>query len=143
MKQNYYPLISFGFLVLQGLIGAAAVIWAQSDFVLALHFGISLISFAAVLLLTLLIFEVDKKFEAEKLIIDRRMKFHIIGITIFSYIVVYSGALVRHTKSSLVCKDWPFCTNNEIGFQEIYMNGFKWDIGQLQASSSYGFLLSC
>ena len=65
-------MISFGFLVLQGLIGAAAVIWAQSDFVLALHFGISLISFSAVLLLTLLIFEVDKKFEAEKLIIDRK-----------------------------------------------------------------------
>lgn len=106
-------LISFGFLVLQGLIGAAAVIWAQASFVLALHFGISLISFAAVLLLTLLIFEVDKKFEAEKLIIDHRMKFHIIGITIFSYIVVYSGALVRHTKSSLVCKDWPFCTNSD------------------------------
>jgi cytochrome c oxidase assembly protein subunit 15 len=66
-------------------------------------------------LLTLLIFEVDKKFEAEKIIVDRRMKFHIIGITIFSYIVVYSGALVRHTKSSLICKDWPFCTNNQIG----------------------------
>ena len=108
-------MISIGFLVLQGLIGAAAVMWAQSDFVLALHFGISLISFSAVLLLTLLIFEVDKKFEAEKLIIDGRMKFHIIGITIFSYFVVYSGALVRHTKSSLVCKDWPFCTNNDIG----------------------------
>lgn len=108
-------LISVGFLVLQGLIGAAAVIWAQSDFVLALHFGISLISFSAVLLLTLLIFEVDKKFQAEKLIIDSRMKFHIIGITIFSYLVVYSGALVRHTKSSLVCKDWPFCMNNDIG----------------------------
>ena len=108
-------MISIGFLVLQGLIGAAAVMWAQSDFVLALHFGISLISFSAVLLLTLLIFEVDKKFEAEKLIIDGRMKFHIIGITIFSYFVVYSGALVRHTKSSLVCTDWPFCTNNDIG----------------------------
>ena len=64
-------IVSIGFLVLQGLIGAAAVLWAQSDFVLALHFGISLISFAAVLLLTLLIFEVDKKFEAEKLIIDQ------------------------------------------------------------------------
>lgn len=116
-------LISIGFLVLQALIGAAAVIWAQSDFVLALHFGISLISFSAVLLLTLLIFEVDKKFEAEKLIIDRRMKFHIIGIAIFSYIVVYSGALVRHTKSSLVCKDWPFCTNNAIG---IPGNLYEW-----------------
>lgn len=116
-------IISIGFLVLQGLIGAAAVLWAQSGFVLALHFGISLISFAAVLLLTLLIFEVDKKFEAEKLIIDSRMKFHIISITIFSYIVVYSGALVRHTKTSLVCTDWPFCTNNDISLPS---NIYEW-----------------
>ncbi|WP_285766481.1 heme A synthase [Peribacillus sp. SI8-4] len=111
-EARFLSVLSFGFLLLQGLIGAAAVLWSQSDFVLALHFGISLISFAAVFLLTLLIFEVDKKFEAEKLIVDNRMKFHIIGILIFSLIVVYTGALVRHTESSLICKDWPLCVND-------------------------------
>jgi heme a synthase len=104
--------LSFFFLAAQALIGAAAVIWAQSDFVLALHFGISLISFAAVLLLTLLIFEVDKKFDADKVVIDRKMRFHILGITLYSYIVVYTGALVRHTNSSLICRDWPLCLND-------------------------------
>ncbi|PLR97420.1 COX15/CtaA family protein [Bacillus sp. T33-2] len=110
-ETRFLSSLSFFFLLLQGLIGAAAVKWGQSDFVLALHFGISLISFSAVLLLTLLIFEIDKKFEAEKLIVDRRMKFHIIGITIYSYLVVYSGALVRHMNASLVCPDWPLCSN--------------------------------
>ena len=86
--------------------------WPQTDFVLALHFGISLISFAAVFLLTLLIFEVDQKFDTKKLIIDKRMKFHIIGVTVYSYAVVYTGALVRHTDASLVCGDWPLCVNN-------------------------------
>jgi heme a synthase len=104
--------LSFFFLAAQALIGAAAVIWAQSDFVLALHFGISLISFAAILLLTLLIFEVDKKFDADKVVIDRKMRFHILGITLYSYIVVYTGALVRHTDSSLICRDWPLCLND-------------------------------
>ncbi|MFJ7747226.1 heme A synthase [Peribacillus sp. NPDC097295] len=113
-EARFLSIISFGFLVLQGLIGAAAVIWSQSDFVLALHFGISLISFASVLLLTLLIFEVDKKFEAEKLIVDKRMRFHITGILIFSLLVVYTGALVRHTESSLICKDWPLCGNGNL-----------------------------
>ena len=122
-EAKFLAFISFGFLVLQGLIGAAAVLWAQSEFVLALHFGISLISFAAIFLLTLLIFEVDKKFKTETLIITRQMKFHIIGITIFSYIVVYTGALVRHTKSSLVCKDWPFCVNTDIGLPK---NIYEW-----------------
>ncbi|HAQ07467.1 MAG TPA: heme A synthase [Bacillus bacterium] len=111
-ETKFLSVLSFFFLMLQALIGAAAVVWGQSDFVLALHFGISLISFAAVLLLTLLIFEVDKKFQAEKLVIDRRMKFHIIGLTIYTYMVVYTGALVRHMNASLVCKDWPLCTNS-------------------------------
>ncbi|GLH63385.1 hypothetical protein PG301_12240 [Parageobacillus sp. G301] len=47
-ETKFLAIVSFVFLVLQGLIGAAAVVWGQSDFVLALHFGISLISFAAV-----------------------------------------------------------------------------------------------
>lgn len=111
-ETKFLSFTSFFFLLLQGLIGAAAVIWGQSDFVLALHFGISLISFATVLLLTLLIFEVDKKFEADKIILDQRMRKHIIGVSIYSYIVVYTGALVRHVNASLVCRDWPLCINS-------------------------------
>lgn len=112
-ETKFLSLLSFSFLLLQGLIGAAAVIWGQSDFILAAHFGISLISFAAVFLLTLLIFEIDKKFEAEKLILDKRMRKHIIGVTIYSFFVVYTGALVRHANASLVCRDWPLCVNSE------------------------------
>jgi len=111
-ETKFLSLLSFFFLLLQGLIGAAAVKWGQSSFVLALHFGISLVSFAAVFLLTLLIFEIDKKFNAEKLYIDKRMGFHIIGVSIYSYLVIYTGALVRHMKASLVCRDWPLCLND-------------------------------
>lgn len=114
-ETKFLALVSFFFLVLQALIGAAAVMWGQSDAVLALHFGISLISFASVLLLTLLIFEVDKKFNAESLIINAKMKFHIVGIILYSYVVVYSGAYVRHKGASLACPDWPVCNYNQLG----------------------------
>ncbi|MBA4537933.1 heme A synthase [Bacillus aquiflavi] len=122
-ETKFLSILSFSFLVLQGLIGAAAVIWGQSDFVLALHFGISLISFAAIFLLTLLIFEVDKKFEAEKVVIDSKMRNHIIGVTVYSYIVIYTGALVRHIDASLVCPDWPFCVNSLISLPQ---NLYEW-----------------
>ena len=52
-EAKFLSLLSFSFLVIQGLFGAAAVKWGQSDVILALHFGVSLISFAAVFLLTL------------------------------------------------------------------------------------------
>jgi heme a synthase len=122
-ETKFLSFLSFFFLVLQGLIGAAAVIWGQSDFVLALHFGISLISFASVFLLTLLIYEVDKKFEAEKLVLDNKMKKHIIGVTAYSLIVVYSGALVRHVNASLVCRDWPLCLNSSLS---LPANFYEW-----------------
>lgn len=112
------------FLVLQALIGAAQVLWGQGDFILALHFGISLISFTAVFLLALIVFEVDKKFDSDKVCIQPKLRWHIIGVTLYSYIVVYSGALVRHTDSSLVCPDWPFC-RNEQPFAMPY-NMYEW-----------------
>ncbi|PFG06858.1 heme A synthase [Bacillus sp. es.034] len=122
-ETKFLAALSFFFLVLQGLIGAAAVLWGQSDFVLAIHFGISLISFASILLLTLLIFEVDQKFDAKSLVINKRMRFHTVGVTIYSYLVVYTGALVRHTESSLVCKDWPLCVNSS---PSLPSNLYEW-----------------
>lgn len=109
---KFLAFLSTFFLILQGLIGAAAVKWGQSDFVLAAHFGISLISFAAVFLLMLLIFEIDKKFDTTSLIIKKRHRIEIYLLTAYTLIVVYTGALVRHTNANLVCKDWPFCFNN-------------------------------
>ncbi|ASS91687.1 MAG: heme A synthase [Bacillaceae bacterium] len=108
------------FIVLQALIGAAAVVWGQSDAVLALHFGISLISFAAVLLLTLLIFEVDKKFDADNAVIGKKMRFHIYGIITYSYIVIYTGAYVRHKGASLACPSIPFCSENRLFPQTVH-----------------------
>src|SRR5699024_8690589 len=112
-------------LLLQGLVGAAAVVWGQSDFVLALHFGISLISFAAVLLLTLLVFEIDQKFDATALHIKRKHRIEIFAITIFTIVVVYTGALVRHVDPIFVCQSWPFCSNQDpVSFSNY--NIFQW-----------------
>ncbi|MFB5085689.1 heme A synthase [Psychrobacillus sp. PGGUH221] len=122
-ETKFLSLMAIFFLFLQALIGAAQVKWGQGDFILALHFGISLISFAAVLLLTLLIFEVDRKFDTDKIRIGKTLKFHTIGVTLYSYIVVYTGALVRHTEASLVCKDWPLCRNDEF---TLPTNLYEW-----------------
>ncbi|GGJ54799.1 cytochrome c oxidase assembly protein subunit 15 [Anoxybacillus voinovskiensis] len=127
-ETKFLATVSFVFLVLQGLIGAAAVVWGQSDFVLALHFGISLISFASVFLLTLLIFEIDKKFDAESLVLDGKMKQHIYGIIAYCYVVVYTGALVRHKQASLACPSWPLCSRSRpfpVQFHEWVQMGHR------------------
>ncbi|GAQ18801.1 heme A synthase [Oceanobacillus picturae] len=108
---KFLSAMSVFFLILQALIGAAAVMWGQSDFALAAHFGISLVSFASVFLLTLLIFEIDKKFDARSLFIKKKHRIEIYLLTVYTICVVYTGALVRHTEANLVCGGWPFCTN--------------------------------
>ncbi|WP_188454517.1 COX15/CtaA family protein [Virgibacillus oceani] len=110
-EMKFLSFLSAFFLILQALIGAAAVKWGQSDFVLATHFGISLISFVAVFLLMLLIFEIDKKFDATSLTIQKKHRIEIYALAIYTLIVVYTGAYVRHANASMVCADWPFCTN--------------------------------
>lgn len=122
-ETKFLAVMAMFFLILQALIGAAQVLWGQGDFILALHFGISLLSFASVLLLTLLIFEVDRKFDADKLKIGPKLKWHTVGVTLYSYIVVYTGALVRHTDSGLICADWPLCNNDKFALPS---NLYEW-----------------
>ncbi|PYF06435.1 COX15/CtaA family protein [Ureibacillus chungkukjangi] len=121
---KFLGVLAIFFLVAQALIGAAQVLWGQGDFILALHFGISLISFASILLLAMIVFEVDTKFDADKVFVGKKLKWHTIGVSLYSYIVVYTGALVRHTQSSLVCTDWPLC-NNENPFA-LPNNLYEW-----------------
>lgn len=96
------------FIILQGLLGAAAVIWSQSSAVLASHFGFSLVSFASVLLIAILSFEdPDRPFIAK---VSPAFKKNIYWLFAYLYAVVYTGALVRHTGSSMGCgPEFPLC----------------------------------
>jgi len=107
--------LSVFFIVLQGLLGGAAVIWQQSSFALALHFGFSIISFASVFLLTVVIFEQLHFGEPYLPKLSKGLKFHFYAVTIYTYLVVYSGAFVRHSDSSAGCgTSWPLCNGQWI-----------------------------
>ncbi|MCT2595500.1 COX15/CtaA family protein [Staphylococcus warneri] len=100
-------IISVGFLLLQALVGAAAVVWQQNDYVLALHFGISLVSFSSVFLMTLIVFSIDQKYEADEVMIKKPLRTLTWLMAIIIYLTIYTGALVRHTDSSLAYGAWP------------------------------------
>ncbi|WEG11708.1 heme A synthase [Pullulanibacillus sp. KACC 23026] len=102
------------FVVLQAVLGGLAVIWPQSSFILALHFGISLISFATVLLLTLIIYEQSKWKAVIAPPLSKGFRVNLVLCFIYLYIVIYSGAFVRHTDSSLGCLDFPLCNGQLI-----------------------------
>ena len=106
--------------------GAAAVVWGQMPAVLAIHFGISLISFASVILLTCLIFEIDQKFDARSLIMDKNEIPYLWCNNLLLSRCLHR-ALVRHERASLACPDFPLCSKIDL-CRLNYMSGFKWDI---------------
>lgn len=113
-ETRFFAVIAVVFIIFQGLLGAAAVVWGQSDAVMALHFGFSLVSFASVVLLTILAFEADKDLSTIVPDMSNGLRNYIYFVLVYIYIVVYSGAYVRHTGSSGACDGWPFCNGQLI-----------------------------
>lgn len=105
--------VSIGFLVIQALLGAANVMWPQPKLILALHFGISLISWSSVLMLAVLAFRETKGRSVRLPDVPLQLRRWIWFITGFIFVIVYFGAYIRHTGTGMACLGWPLC-NGEI-----------------------------
>ncbi|AFC28055.1 cytochrome caa3 oxidase [Paenibacillus mucilaginosus 3016] len=102
------------FTVLQAILGAMAVVWPQSSAVLALHFGFSLLSFAFTLLLYLVFTRFGEAMnQGGRTRLSAGIRWAVWGVLIYSYVVVYLGAFVRHTEAVGGCIGWPLC-NGEV-----------------------------
>lgn len=110
-----YAFMTLLFVIVQGGMGALAVIRSQSAAVMALHMGFSLIAFASSLMLAL---GTKRRYEAgetEETIVDQRQPVsksfrNLTCFTaVYSYVVVYIGAFVSHTDSQGGCSGWPLC----------------------------------
>lgn len=101
--------VMVGFLVIQALLGAAAVMWPQTPEILALHFGVSLIAFASVVLAAVFIYEQGRWDRLRDRPLPPHFRTVVFGLLGYTYLVVYWGAYVRHREASLACTDWPLC----------------------------------
>ncbi len=114
------PLMA-GTIVLQSLMGAAAVKWPQSDEVMATHFGISLICLASAAVLALVFREnraENQPWSVAPSTPDMRrlteFRWLALGGAVLAILVAYSGAYVRHTGAELACGSWPTCNGKLI-----------------------------
>jgi heme a synthase len=100
------------FIIIQSLLGAAAVMWPQTPEIMALHFGISLIAFASVLLTAAFLYEKDGRDKLRDIEVPKLFRRAVWGLMLYSYAAVYVGAYVRHKDASLACTDWPLCNGS-------------------------------
>lgn len=108
----YYAGAALLFTIIQAIMGAAAVMWPQSPVIMAIHFGISLIAFAATMLLVIWCYRV-RHGEPAPIKVPSSIMPRALIVSIYCYVVVYLGAFIRHTESAGGCEGWPLC-NGEI-----------------------------
>lgn len=113
----WYAFIALLFTVVQAVMGALAVVLGQAPAVMALHYGFSLIAFAATLLLSLVMYRRAKGLQdlpsVQAAGITRWFRNLTWATAIYCYAVVYVGAFVRHTEAGGGCQGWPLC-NGEV-----------------------------
>lgn len=100
------------FTVLQAILGAMAVKWEQSAAVMALHFGFSLLAFTFALLTYLRIRRTGELTDEGRAKPGLRRLVWL--LTAYCYVVVYTGAYVKHTDASGGCTGWPLCNGEWI-----------------------------
>lgn len=96
-----------GFLLLQAGMGAWAVKYPQAPVVLALHFGISLIALATTTLTALYVRRPGATVAAPA--VSGGVRLATWAAAGYLYVLVYSGAYVRHVGAAAACPSWPLC----------------------------------
>lgn len=130
------------FLFLQAGLGAWAVMAPQEAAVLALHFGVSLIAFASVLLIAVLIFEGPRANVVRNRPIPRGVVVSVWSLAVFSYLVVYLGAYVRHRHAVEACSGWPLCNGKVVpGLQGLVGTAFAHRVAALALVVGIGWLI--
>lgn len=128
-KAKLLSFLSIFFIVLQGALGALTVAF-EGTFALSamvsLHFGFALISFASVILLTIYLFQMKERQQASQpqankvAPVSKGLQYGIWAITLYTYLVVYTGALVSHTGAVTGCGlQFPGCTSYVPNFTSL------------------------
>ena len=117
-----YAVGALFFTLLQAALGAAQVMNPQSDVILALHFGFSLLAFTFTLLIVTAVNDALKAERAQETgeqsipaaVVTRRFQFAVWLTTLYTYFVVYTGALTSHKDAAGGCLGFPLCNGEFI-----------------------------
>jgi len=108
-RVKLFAFLSLLFVVLQGALGALTVMFEGTlalNWILSVHFGLSLIAFASVILLTIRLFQVGRERQDGRGNLQPavpQLQFPVWGLAVYTYIVVYTGAFVEHTGAVTGC----------------------------------------
>jgi len=107
--------IGLGFVVVQSIVGAEAVLHPESAPVLATHFGFALLAFAGTATMTAVVHQLVREPEAPTGWRLRQQGLPPLLVTLiwvtlaYALGMAYLGAFVAHSGAGLACLGWPLC----------------------------------
>ncbi len=108
-RVKLFSLMSLFFVILQGALGALTVIYEGTYvklWLLSVHFGLSLIALASVVLLTIRLYQLHGQLQQGTTSVrfeGKRLRYALWGLAALTYVVVYTGALVEHAGAVAAC----------------------------------------
>ncbi len=111
-----FSALAVGFIVIQSILGAVAVIWVNPPPVLALHLGFGLLALVGTGLLTVVVFRLAASEAAVPRIRlpagVRRLVWLIWG---YAFAAIYWGSYVAFRQAGAACRGWPLCNGRWFG----------------------------
>ncbi len=107
--------VGMGFIVVQSILGALAVVFVNPPAILALHLGFGLLAMVGVALLTVFLYQLGAESAQHKSGISFRKntplstKRWVWATWIYTYIAIYWGSYVAFRDAGVACPTWPLC----------------------------------
>ncbi|MCY0875711.1 MAG: COX15/CtaA family protein [Firmicutes bacterium] len=129
LEVKLFASVAIGFVIIQSLLGALAVVFVNPPAVLALHLGFGMLGMVGVVLLTVFLFQLRAHFLARpsgftyrQSLISRSL-IHLIRWTwIYTFVAIYIGSYMSFRGASGACEGWPLCNG-------LWFPGFSGNVG--------------
>jgi cytochrome c oxidase assembly protein subunit 15 len=110
-----FAAMAVGFIVIQSLLGAAAVLWVNPPVVLALHLGFGLLGLVGTLLLAVMIFRLEAPDpDAAGAPFPSNLRRLVLVVWVYTFVAIYWGSYVAFRGAGPACRGWPLCNGRWI-----------------------------
>jgi cytochrome c oxidase assembly protein subunit 15 len=105
-----FSALAVGFIVIQSLLGAAAVLWVNPPVILALHLGFGLLALVGTALLAVVIFRLEQGQGLHRPAgMDQGLRRWVVAIWMYTFAAMYWGSYVAFRVAGPACHGWPLC----------------------------------
>lgn len=129
LEVRIFASIALGFIVIQSILGALAVVFVNPPSVLALHLGFGLLGLVGVALLTVFLFQYRAYLQSKPSGLTNRnqplgrvLRQFIRWTWVYVFAAVYVGSDVAFEGAATACRGWPLCNG-------LWFPGFSGNVG--------------